>query len=101
MITLELFLKLYENLKKRRCIHDEQETFDAFVACGGGPGKDAFIDRKVLEEIIKNEFEMTINIKELLDSVDENGDGEIQYAEFKMILDESKKNKKKAEKKKL
>ncbi len=38
---------------------------------------------------------MTINIKEMLDVVDENGDGEIQYGEFKSILDESQKQKKK------
>ena len=38
---------------------------------------------------------MTINIKEMLDKVDDNGDGEIQYKEFKQILDESQKQKKK------
>jgi Ca2+-binding EF-hand superfamily protein len=47
----------------------------------------------VLEEIIKTEFEMTINIKEMLDKVDDNGDGEIEYKEFKSILDESHKHK--------
>ncbi len=66
---------------------------EAFSACGGGPGKAGFIDRKVLEEIIKTEFEMTINIKEMLDKVDDNGDGEIEYKEFKSILDEGHKHK--------
>ena len=34
---------------------------------------------------------MTIDIKKLLDEVDDNGDGEIQYGEFKKILEVKRK----------
>lgn len=35
---------------------------DAFIAMGGGPGKEGYIDAKKLIKVIKEDFEMTIDI---------------------------------------
>ena len=41
---------------------DVDEYLDAFVALGGDPDKDGFISKDVLVEIIKTEFELTIDM---------------------------------------
>ena len=40
----------------------------------------------VLIRIIKNEFEMTIDIEKLIADIDEDGSGEIEYDEFRNLL---------------
>jgi Ca2+-binding EF-hand superfamily protein len=56
------------------------------VACGGQQDKNGCISRKVLEDIIKNQFQMTIDLDRLLAIIDQSGDGEIQFEEFKSLL---------------
>ena len=41
---------------------DVDEYLDAFVALGGQPDKEGFISKEVLVEIIKEEFELTIDM---------------------------------------
>lgn len=41
---------------------DVDEYLDAFVALGGQPDKDGFVSKDVLVEIIKEEFELTIDM---------------------------------------
>ena len=41
---------------------DVDEYLDAFVALGGEPDKEGFISKDVLVEIIKEEFELTIDM---------------------------------------
>ena len=53
---------------------------------GGQPDGDGSIDADQLIHTIKKEFEMTINIEELIQAVDEDGSGEIEFDEFKMLL---------------
>ena len=50
---------------------------------GGQADGDGSIDADKLIDIIKNEFEMTINIEELIKEIDEDGSGEIEFDEFK------------------
>ena len=45
------------------------------MALGGLPNKDGFIDAKRLIDIIKNQFEMTIDIEKLIDDIDEDKSG--------------------------
>ena len=40
----------------------------------------------MLIRIIKDEFEMTIDIEKLINDIDEDGSGEIEYDEFKTLL---------------
>ena len=49
---------------------------------GGEEDGDGCIDADKLIEVIKNEFEMTIDIEALILEVDEDGSGEIEFDEF-------------------
>ena len=53
---------------------------------GGQPDGDGFIDADKLIHTIKNEFEMTIDIENLILEIDEDGSGEIEFDEFKELL---------------
>lgn len=59
---------------------------DAFVACGGQPDKSGHVERATLVKIIKHDFGLQINIEELIDAIDADGSGEIEYGEFKELL---------------
>ena len=56
---------------------------------GGQPDGEGFIDAQKLIRIIKNEFEMTIDIEKLIADIDEDGSGEIEYDEFRNLLSSS------------
>ena len=56
---------------------------------GGEPDGDGSIDAAKLIRIIKEEFEMTIDIEKLIQDIDEDGSGEIEYDEFKNLLSSS------------
>ena len=56
------------------------------MAMGGQPDGDGFIDADKLIHTIKNEFEMTIDIENLILEIDEDGSGEIEFDEFKELL---------------
>jgi hypothetical protein len=59
---------------------------DAFVACGGNADKSGHVQRATLVKIIKVDFGLTIGIEELIDAIDSDGSGEIEYDEFKELL---------------
>ena len=42
--------------------HEGDEYLDAFVALGGQPNKEGYVEKDMLIEIIKNEFELTIDM---------------------------------------
>ena len=44
------------------------------------------VDSQKLVEIIKEQFEMTINIEKLLLEIDTDGSGVIEYYEFRAML---------------
>ena len=66
--------------------NDEGELLDALVAMGGEPDGEGCVDAKKLIATIKEEFEMTIDIERLIEEVDEDGSGEIEFDEFKQLL---------------
>ena len=53
---------------------------------GGQADGDGFVDADKLIHTIKNEFEMTIDIEALIQEVDEDGSGEIEFDEFQQLL---------------
>ncbi len=59
---------------------------DAFVACGGNPDKSGNVHRDTLVKIIKHDFGLTIDIEDLINKIDADGSGEIEYEEFKTLL---------------
>ena len=56
---------------------------------GGKDDGDGFIDAQRRIKIIKEEFEMTIDIEKLIQDIDEDGSGEIEYDEFRNLLSSS------------
>jgi len=81
------FLKVVESQKKRaENFDDENDMLDAFVACGGKPDKSGHVMRDTLVKIIKQDFGLTIDIEELINKVDTDGSGEIEFEEFKILL---------------
>ena len=65
---------------------DETELLDAFVAMGGEPDGEGCVDAQKLIATIKQEFQMTIDIEALIEEIDEDGSGEIEFDEFKALL---------------
>jgi len=59
---------------------------DAFVACGGNSNKTGNVKREKLVKIIKDDFGLQIDIEKLIDAVDVDGSGEIEYEEFSRLL---------------
>ena len=53
---------------------------------GGEADGEGSIDADKLIDIIKNKFEMTIDIENLIEEIDEDGSGEIEFDEFKQLL---------------
>ena len=61
--TLLMGIKWYKDQQLNNDIEgDVDEYLDAFVALGGQPDKEGFISKDVLVEIIKAEFELTIDM---------------------------------------
>ena len=49
---------------------------------GGEKNGEGYIDANKLIQIIKQDFEMTIDIEKLISEIDEDGSGHIEYGEF-------------------
>ena len=62
---------------------------DAYVAMGGDEDGGGYIDADRLIRIIKEDFEMTIDIEKLIQDIDEDGSGQIEYDEFRNLLSSS------------
>jgi Ca2+-binding EF-hand superfamily protein len=85
-IEFHEFLKVYEQHQYASSEDDEQDFIDAFVAMGGNPDKSGSVQADELVRIIRVKFEMTIDIQKLIDEVDTDQSGEIEYEEFKALL---------------
>ena len=53
---------------------------------GGEPNGEGSVNANLLIKIIRDEFEMTIDIEKLIREVDEDDSGKIEYDEFKNLL---------------
>ena len=80
------FLKVIAYHKVCQRDNDDSDTLDAFVAMGGNPDGSGKIDASKLIGIVKDEFGMTIDIKRLIEEIDIDGSGSIEYVEFKALL---------------
>ena len=88
-ISKDQFKKVIAEQKKFQGASNEEDTLDAFVALGGESNKEGSIDAAELIRIIKHEFEMTIDIEKLIEDIDEDGSGLIEYDEFMSLLSSS------------
>ena len=88
-ITYAQFKRVIAEQKKNQSLNNEEDTLDAFVAMGGKSNGEGYIDAERLIKIIKEEFEMTIDIEKLIRDIDEDGSGRIEYDEFRNLLSSS------------
>ena len=56
------------------------------MSLGGEQDGTGHVDASRLINIIKNEFQMTIDIEKLISDIDEDGSGCIEYEEFMDLL---------------
>ncbi|KAF4668507.1 hypothetical protein FOZ61_006348 [Perkinsus olseni] len=81
------FLRAFEKQRGGQSeIEDEADTLDAFVALGGNRDSTGFVDRDKLIKIIKEEFGMTIKIDRLVEELDRDQDGKINFSEFASLF---------------
>ena len=86
-IDFSEFLKVIENQKQRAAqFGDESDLLDAYVACGGQPDKTGHVAKSKLIQIIKHDFGLAIDIEALINEIDTDGSGEIEYEEFRTLL---------------
>jgi Ca2+-binding EF-hand superfamily protein len=81
------FLSIIE-MRKERAENDGGETdmIDAFIACGGNADKSGNVRRETLIKIIKHDFGLPIDIEALINEIDADGSGEIEFEEFQELL---------------
>ena len=65
---------------------EADEYLDTFVALGGGVDKEGYVSKEILIEIIKMEFELTIDMEDYLRKSGGDKD-EITYYQFCRLLD--------------
>ena len=85
-INFAQFKMIIEEKRENERGSTEEDLLDAFVAMGGEPDGDGAINADKLIETIKNEFEMTIDIEKLIEEIDEDGSGQIEFDEFTALL---------------
>ena len=65
---------------------DDADILSAFVALGGHKDLTGHVERDQLVSTIKVDFGLPINIEKMIDELDEDGSGEIEWGEFKQLF---------------
>jgi len=65
---------------------DDADMLMAFVALGGKKDQSGHVERAKLVSTIKLDFGLPIDIEEMIDALDEDGSGEIEWPEFKQLF---------------
>ncbi len=75
-IEFESILEVYKQIKVAELnSENDHDCLDAYTAIGGPADKSGHIDEKVLINIINKEFQLPINMEELIKSVDDSCNG--------------------------
>jgi Ca2+-binding EF-hand superfamily protein len=86
-IVLSEFLDFLRLLKDNAAsLEDVQDLEQAYVSMGGDPNSKAGITKEQMEKLVQN-FELPIEIDSLMQRVDKNGNGKIEFSELKALLD--------------
>ena len=80
------FKELVQTKREEAKGTSDADLLDAYVAMGGEADAGGCVDADKLIDTIKNEFEMTIDIEKLIEEIDEDGSGEIEFEEFQALL---------------
>ena len=91
-IDFSEFLQVMISQKKKASDGESSDIIDAWVAVGGtrpkaeGEEPSGFVDNNKLIKIIKEDFGLPIDIEKLLEELDEDSSGTIDFMEFKQLL---------------
>ena len=78
LIEFEYVLRIFQKKRQAEVYgENDQDTLDAYVAIGGPSDKSGHIQGELLVKIIKEEFDLPIDIEQLIREVDDSGNGEI------------------------
>jgi calmodulin len=62
------------------------DIVNAFIALGGGKDKTGTIDNQRLSKLVRDEFGLTIRLDKLIDELDIDKDGKINFEEFRVLF---------------
>ena len=88
-VKFEEFIK-YLSFLKREFLKPppaDEDTINAYVAIGGSRDRSGFIDATTLKTTVNN-FRLTIDIDSMIEEVDEDGSGQIEYGEFAQMWED-------------
>lgn len=83
-ITFFDFSKIIINWKKEE--NKDDGILDAFYAMGGDKDGSGCVDANKLIDVIRNDFNLTIDIEGMISEIDTDGNGEIELNEFETLL---------------
>eukprot|EP00998_Keelungia_sp_KM082_P011111 NODE_733_length_1677_cov_118.040645_g723_i0.p1 GENE.NODE_733_length_1677_cov_118.040645_g723_i0~~NODE_733_length_1677_cov_118.040645_g723_i0.p1 ORF type:complete len:496 (-),score=53.02 NODE_733_length_1677_cov_118.040645_g723_i0:113-1600(-) len=88
ILTFRMFLLLMDVQKAKYMATVPDDTHDAFVSLGGNVDRSGDIDANKLRTAV-HDFELTIDIEKLIQEVDTNASGQIDYAEFSYMFEDA------------
>lgn len=80
-VTFEEFVRLMEDRKRKAQPIDRKEILLAYASCGGDPSGEGFINTEALIKLVKEDFGLAINIGSMIDEIDEDRSGKIEFGE--------------------
>ena len=75
---------MQRDIEKRQ--DNEADFLSAFLAMGGLPDRSGSVSSDKLRKVIKEDFALTFKIDELLEDLDTETDGQLNYHEFKQLF---------------
>ena len=85
-IDLNVFLAIITWLKmKNAAVKVDSETLSLFESLGGGPGMRGHVRGDLIIRLCR-ELGLTIEIADLIEQVDTDGSGQIEYEEFATLI---------------
>lgn len=91
-INFTEFLEVIARQKELAETNEDSDVMDAWVAVGGdrpleGGGKPkGIVDTDKLVKIVKHDFGLTIDIEKLVEQIDLDGSGTVDFDEFRQLL---------------
>ena len=76
------------NFQKEQAAKDDgaREVVFAFTACGGNADKSGFVKTDRVVHVVKEMFKLHFDIKGLMDSLDDEEEGQIDFEKFRSIF---------------
>ena len=80
------FKKVIARQKKKQMQSKDEDALEAFIAMGGNKDRSGLVNLDFLVKTIQEDFGLEIDIKKLIKDIDTDSSGEIDFFEFKSLL---------------